>query len=474
MKARLARRARGADARVIPVREGAEPPRPRRAAAAGFTGKAGESCELVTRRRRLLLVAAGDGSTAALEAAGALAAARLRGARKVALDARGLAPEAACAFATGFRLRAWRDERWRTRPDPDEPVPPARVRLVVDDPGEVRPAWTRTQAAVEGVLLARALVTEPANTLTPAGFVARLGPLRRAGVQIEVLDGDALEREGLRAVLAVGGASANPPCLAVLRWKGELDLPPVAFVGKGITFDTGGVCVKPAQGMWEMRADMAGAAACAGAMLALALRRSPAPVAAVLPLAENALGAASYRPSDVLRMVDGTTVVDTDAEGRLVLADALAWTVARVRPQAVVDLATMTGSIVVALGHERAGLFGSAALCAHVAAAGEAVGERVWPMPIGERHREDLDSEIADLRHCVPGRGQPDACQGAAFLRAFVGEMPQGTTPWAHLDIAGVESREEADERHAKGATGFGVRLLDRLVAARFEDPHWA
>lgn len=470
MKARLARRARGADARIIPVRAGAEPPKPRRAAVAGFTGKAGESCELVTRKRRLLLVGAGDGNPAALEAAGALAAARLKGASKVALDARGLAPEAACAFAAGFRLRAWRDERWRTRPDPGEAPLPARLRLVVDDPDEVRPAWKRTQPAVEGALLARALVTEPANTLTPAGFVARLDPLRRAGVEIEVLDGDALEREGLRAVLAVGGASANPPRLAVLRWKGKLALPSVAFVGKGITFDTGGVCVKPAQGMWEMRADMAGAAACAGAMLALALRRSPAPAVAVLPLAENALGAASYRPGDVLRMVDGTTVevVDTDAEGRLVLADALAWTVAKLRPQAIVDLATMTGSIVVALGHERAGLFGDPTLRAHVAAAGEAVGERVWPMPIGERHREDLNSEIADLRHCVPGRGQPDACQGAAFLRAFVGE-----TPWVHLDIAGVESREEADDRHAKGATGFGVRLLDRLVA-RFEDPHRA
>ena len=467
LNARLARRARGADARVVPVREGAAPPKARRAAIAGFAGKAGETCELVTRKRRLLLVGCGHGRLSELEAAGAFAAARLKNARKVALDARGLAPEAACAIATGFRLRAWRDDRWRTKPEED--APPARLRLVVDDPDAARAAWERTQAPIEGALFTRALVAEPSNSLTPAGFLARLDALRRAGVEVEVLERGQLEREGLGALLAVGGASANAPCLAVLRWTGTLAQPPVAFVGKGITFDTGGVCVKPAPGMWEMRADMAGAAACAGAMLALALRRSPAPAVAVLPLAENALGAASYRPGDVLRAVDGTTVevVDTDAEGRLVLADALAWTVATVRPQAVVDLATLTGSIVVALGHERAGLFGEAALSAHVAAAGEAVGERVWPMPIGERHREDLESSIADLRQCVPGRGQPDACQAAAFLRAFVGEIP-----WAHLDIAGVESREEASDRFAKGATGFGVRLLDQLVAARFEDPN--
>jgi leucyl aminopeptidase len=475
VKLRLARRVGQAEARVVPVRADEAPPKARRAEVAGFAGRAGESCELVGRKRRLLLVGCGDGTLAALEAAGACAAARLRGAREVALDARGLPPEAACAFAVGFRQRAWRDDRWRTRRDPDEDALPERVRLVVDDRHAARPAWRAARAALAGNLLARALVTEPSNTLTPAGFVARLGPLRRAGVEIEVLDSARLMRDGFGALLAVGGASANAPCLAVLRWRGTLDQAPVAFVGKGITFDTGGVCVKPAAGMWEMRGDMAGAAACAGAMLALALRGSPAPAVAVLPLAENALGAASYRPGDVLRAVDGTTieVVDTDAEGRLVLADALAWTAATLRPLAILDLATLTGSIIVALGHERAGLFGDALLGAHAAAAGEAVGEPLWPMPIGEGHRRALDSDIADLRHCSPDRRQPDACQAAAFLREFA-QGHGSETPWVHLDIAGVESREDGDDRHAKGATGFGVRLLDHLVAARFEDPHRA
>jgi len=224
--------------------------------------------------------------------------------------------------------------------------------------------------------------------------------------------------------------------------------------------------------MWEMRADMAGAAACAGVMLALALRNSAAPAIAILALAENAIGGDSYRPSDVIRSFSGRTieVVDTDAEGRLVLADAIAWAVRRHRPAAVIDLATLTGSIVTALGHHMAGMFSNdPPLAAQVAAAGEATGEAVWQMPISEQHRRDLDSEIADLRHCVPGRGNPDACQAAAFLREFT-----DACPWVHLDIAGVESREIADDQHAAGATGFGVRLLDRLVSLRFEDPHRA
>jgi leucyl aminopeptidase len=326
-------------------------------------------------------------------------------------------------------------------------------------------AWARRCAAAEGARFARDLVSEPSNTLTPEGFVARLSLLAEAGVELTVLRGAALREAALTSLLAVGGGSRHEPLLAVLRWPGSAGAP-IAFVGKGITFDTGGICIKPADKMWEMRADMAGAAACAGAMLALARRRSAASVMAVLALAENATGAASYRPSDVLRHADGTTieVIDTDAEGRLVLADAIGWAV-RQRARAIVDLATLTGSVITALGHERAGLFANDdVLAAQVAAAGEAVGEPVWRLPIGDSHRTALDSDIADLRHCSPERGQPDACQAAAFLRHFAGE-----TPWVHLDIAGVEGRAEVNAEHAAGATGFGVRLLDRLVEDAFE-----
>ena len=320
---------------------------------------------------------------------------------------------------------------------------------------------------MQGALFARDLVAEPGNELTPQEFAARLQPLARHGIAIGVLGQAELQRQGLGALLAVGQGSAHPPLMAVLRWKGRLKAPPVAFVGKGITFDTGGLCIKGAEGMENMRGDMAGAAAAAGAILALALRNSPTPALAVLPIAENATGAASYRPGDILRSFSGKTieVVDTDAEGRLVLADALAWTARQHRPRAMIDLATLTGSIVVALGHHHAGLFDNdAALAAKVAAAGQAVGEPAWRMPIGEGHRRDLDSAIADIRHCLSDRMQPDACHAAAFLREFVAE-----TPWAHLDIAGVASRAGADALHAQGPSGYGVRLLDRLVATHFE-----
>ena len=466
MKLRITRTARKAAVTVRPMPSGSV--LPPAAVADGFAALPGQACELWEDDRRVLLVGLEATSERAIEAAGALAAARLDHVRRIALDARGLSAELAAAFALGACLRGWPQRQHRTLPEPDAPCL-AAIDLVVDDPHDVRPAWDEARAVLRGVLWARRAVTDPANHLTPATFCARLKKLERHGLRLEVLEPDQLGRAGFGALLAVGRASAHPPRLAVLRWVGDLDKPPVVFVGKGITFDTGGICIKPADRMWEMRADMAGAAACVGALIALARRGSPCPAVAVLALAENATGEAAYRPGDVLGSVNGTTieVVDTDAEGRLVLADALGWSGKTLHPLAMVDLATLTGSIITALGHHRAGLFDNdAALAGSVAVAGDLTGEPVWRMPIGERHREDLKSEIADLRHCATGRLQPDACQAAAFLREFAGE-----TPWAHLDIAGVEIRETADDRHPAGATGFGVRLLDRLVRLRFEAP---
>lgn len=464
-----------APARAVPLGVAAAPPKPHLAAAAGFTARLGQVSEVVTRKRRLLLLGMGNGQD--WEAAGALAAARLTALEHIAVDARGLPMQAVMALAAGACLRAWRFGRLRTRPDPEgwpERARLARIDMLTDHPAAAEAAWVPVHAAVQGALFARDLVAEPGNVLTPQGFSARLARLEAAGVTVEVLDAAQLRQEGLRALLAVGGASANPPCLAVLRWRGTIGAPPVAFVGKGVTFDMGGVSIKPAAGLHDMHGDMAGAAACAGAMLALALRRSPAPAVAVLPLAENLLGASSYRPGDVLRTYEGTTVeiVDTDAEGRLILADALAWTIENLRPQAVVDLATLTGSVIRALGCVMAGLFAPdtllcGVLAAHVAAAGAAVGERVWRLPIGDPLPEALHSDIADVRQCSLAPQVPDAMHAAAFLRRFVGD-----TPWVHLDIAGMESREAACDRYALGATGFGVRLLDRLMAQRFEDPH--
>ncbi len=445
---------------IVPVRTGAIPPEYVAAAAAGgFTGETGTACVLLGGERYIVL--AGLGESPGLldaEAAGAAGMAAVLRVRRVALDARGLSPEAAAALALGACLRAWSPPADRTSVDEDAP----RVRaldLLTEDPA-AHAAWARAACVLAGVEYARNLVTEPANSLTPASFIDRLDRLLDAGVELEVLWPFELEALGFGGLLAVGGGAEHPPLLAILRWRGDGGVP-VAFIGKGVTFDTGGISIKPADGMWDMRADMAGAAACAGAMLALASRRAAGAAIAILPLAENAVGAGSYRPGDVLRMHDGTTVeiIDTDAEGRLILADALAYALSE-KPRAMVDLATLTGSIVVALGHVTAGLFANDdGWAARVASAGAAVGETLWRMPIAASHREALASDIADIRQCVPGRGQPDACQAAAFLREFAGE-----TPWVHLDIAGVECRDAADDRYAKGATGFGVRLLDSLL----------
>ena len=452
----------GARVRAVPVAAGAAAPKPKRAARAGFGGRPDQVAEVLTKKRRLLYVRCG----ADLEAAGAIAAARLSAVPHISIDARGWAPADAARFAAGAVRRAWRFDRLFTRPDPERPVL-ERLDVLVDDVAAARAAWAKVAPGVTGAAFARDLVIEPGNRLTPALFAARLQGLAAEGINVEVLDVARLQAEGFGGLLAVGQGSINPPCVVVLRWEGRVDAAPVLLVGKGITFDTGGVSVKPGQGMWEMRADMAGAAACAGAMLALARRRSGATVVGVLALAENALGGGSYRPGDVLRMQSGTMVeiVDTDAEGRLVLADALAWGIGRFKPQAVIDLATLTGSIVVALGHERAGLFASDdGLAAGLAAAGAAVGEPVWRMPLAAGYGTPLESDVADIRQCSEGQRQPDACHAAHFLHRFVGDAA-----WAHLDIAGVESRERATDHEGSGPTGWGVRLLDRLIRDTYE-----
>jgi leucyl aminopeptidase len=462
--------------RIIPVREGQIPPRFAVVAARlGFSGKAGEIAEPAGATRSILLGLGHAPARRAVEAAGAAAAARLAEAPHIVLEADPPVGATEIAWlAAGIALRSWRFDTHRTR---DLTPGTQRLSVVAPQAKVARAAWARQEAAVRGCLFARDLVSEPANHLTTRRFAQRLEALAEFGIHVDVLGRKRLARAGFGGLLAVGGAADSPPRLAVLRWRGSSDAPPVAFIGKGLVFDTGGVSIKPAAGMEAMRADMAGAAACAGAMLALALRRSPAPAIAVLALAENATGAASYRPSDVIHTLSGRTVevVDTDAEGRLVLADALTFA-AGMRPRAMVDVATLTGAIISALGHHRAGLFGNdAALMSALAAAGDAVGEPLWPMPIGAGHRADLASDIADLRQCVPSaRGEggwparfiPDACHAAAFLREFA-----GAAPWAHLDIAGVDTAEAPHALGPAGATGFGVRLLDQLVEAQFETP---
>jgi leucyl aminopeptidase len=461
---------------VLPVKGGAIPASVAKVAQiAGFT--AGPEQSLLVSghagsghpQREILLV--GLGGTISAEAAGARAAARLSACRDIAIDGRGLPRAESIGLVLGAALRAWRFPNYRQGPpdEDDAAMAIARIALVVDDPTHLGTRWREAVGLVEAVIYARNLVADPANLLTPASFVQRLAPVTAAGVRMEVIPAGALAGEGLGLLAAVGGGSVNPPALVLLHWPGRLPLPPVVFVGKGVTFDTGGISIKPADRMWDMRGDMAGAAACAGAMLALARRDSPAPVTAVLALAENMIGGGAYRPGDVIRSHAGLTVeiTDTDAEGRLLLADALSFAIARLKPRAVIDLATLTYSVVVALGHEMAGLYtNDTVLAANLAAAGLAAGEPVWRLPMTEAQREALASDIADIKQCLTGPDLPDASLGAAFLSRFVGE-----TPWAHLDIGGTDQWEEADDRHAAGPTGFGVRLLDRLIALRYEDP---
>ena len=443
-----------------PIAEGAPHP-------SGFAGRRGEVLELSPRE--CWVGANHAASVTEWEGVGAACIAAAGTSMRVALDARGLPAQFAVGLGLGAAMRAWRFHRLKSH----RPPGPRRLELIVDDPEALAGAWARAEATLAGTLLARELTAEPANRLTPREFAKRLRGLESEGIEVEELGRSALKKLGAGGILAVGSGSAVPPRIVILRWKGDFPAPPVAFVGKGLCFDTGGISIKGAAGMEAMRGDMAGAAACAGAMLALARRKSPCPVVAVLAIAENMTDGASYRPGDVLRMMSGRTVevVDTDAEGRLVLADALHLAATRFRPQAVLDLATLTGSVITALGHHRAGLFhNDAALGTAVAAAGEAVGERLWPLPIGERHREEINSDIADLKQCVPGgaRFVSDASNAAAFLREFV-----GTLPWAHLDIAGMDLAETEDQLAARGTpTGFGARLLDALVERHFEDPH--
>jgi leucyl aminopeptidase len=430
------------------------------AQAAGFTGEAGATCLLLTQNPAILLTGLGDHADAiAYENAGSLAAASAAKFSALCLDLANSDTDFSAHAILGAVLRATPQTSFYSSPDEDAPK---LVRIEVLGDHSLSATWQKLHGEAEAVLLARHLVTLPGNFLNPQNFADHLAPLRDAGITIEKINVAGLRDLNAGALLAVGQASATPPCFLVLRWEGHDKTGPIVFAGKGITFDTGGICIKHADKMWEMRADMAGAAACAGAMLALARAQSPFPAIAILALAENAIGDNAYRPSDVLTMLDGTRVeiVDTDAEGRLVLADALAYA-ARFQPRAVIDIATLTGSIVSALGHVMAGYFTNQDhLSPMLAAAMAATGEKTWPMPIDASHRNAIKSDIADLRHCSSERMQPDACQAAAFLQAFTGDVP-----WVHIDMAGMDLWDEAADLHPKGATGFGVRLLAHFAA---------
>jgi leucyl aminopeptidase len=425
--------------------------------------------------KRVLLVGLGEESKLTADvlrqAAGrAVGAAAARGARHVAIalatSRRIPAGPAARAMAEGAVLASHRSDHWRTRRE-DEKPPVARATLVVDRPADL--AAAREAAKLGAVLaecqnVARRLSNEPPNVLTPEALAREARKVAsEVGLVCRVLDVAEMRRRKMGALLGVGQGSQHPPRLVVLehRPKRGRTRPTVCIVGKGITFDSGGISIKPAGGMHEMKHDMSGAAAVVGVLRAAALLDLPLHVVGVLAAAENMPGGEAYRPGDILTSMSGQTIEiqNTDAEGRLVLCDALHYARTTFEPAAMIDLATLTGACVVALGSCASGLFGThEGLVDALRRAGDATDERAWPMPLFDEHREAMKSPIADLRN-VSGSRDAGSCTAAAFLSRFVGDVP-----WAHLDIAGTAYTSKAGPYQPFGATGFGVRLVVQLL----------
>ncbi len=383
-------------------------------------------------------------------------------------DDKRLAPEAAAQFALGMKLRAYEFDDFRDDSDKDDGKRrgPTRINLQCHDRAKVRKLWASAGAVAAGVLLARDLVNQPPNVLGPVEFARHARALTAIGVKVEVLTETRMKKLGLRALLGVAQGSSRPPRLVVMRWNGATaKTRPIAFVGKGVVFDSGGISLKPGGGMQDMKGDMAGAAAVVGLIKALAGRRAKVNAIGVIGLVENMPDGLAQRPGDIVTAMTGRTIeiINTDAEGRLVLADAIAYTERRFKPQIMIDLATLTGAIIVALGHHHAGLFSNDNdLAAALAKAGEATGELVWRLPLGKMYDKQIDSKFANVKNT--GNRDAGSITAAQFLQRFVDD-----TPWAHLDIAGTGFGSPRTEINRSWASGYGVRLLDRLVADGYE-----
>ena len=380
-------------------------------------------------------------------------------------DGQPVGADRAADVALGILLRCYRFERYKSKKkdgNGEDEETPAAVAIAVEDPGAAAAAFAARKAVAEGVVLARDLVNEPANVLGPVEFADRAKALESLGVAIEVLDEARLSELGMRALLGVAQGSVRPPRVVAMRWSGGAEgVPPVAVIGKGVVFDTGGISIKPAAGMEDMKGDMAGAACVVGLMHALAARKAKANVVGLIGLVENMPDGNAQRPGDIVTARSGTTIeiINTDAEGRLVLADVLDYARETYAPRLMIDLATLTGAIIVALGHHHAGLFtDDETIAAQLRDAGKATGDLVWHMPLGKDYDKMIDSKVADVKNT--GGRYAGSITAAQFLKRFVGD-----TPWAHLDIAGTGMGAPANEISRTFGSGFGVRLLDRFVA---------
>ncbi len=373
----------------------------------------------------------------------------------------------AAHMALGANLKSWRFDRYFTTEKPDDKPKLKLFTLLCLDVAGAKKAFLPLNAVAEGVRLTRELQSEPANIIHPESMAARARELIRLGVKVEILGEAQMKRLGMNALLGVGQGSIRESKLVVMRWSGARNkqAAPVAIVGKGVTFDSGGISIKPAGGMEEMKWDMSGAAVVYGLMKALAGRKAKVNVVGVAGLVENMPSGAAQRPGDVVRSMSGQTieVINTDAEGRLVLADALWYCQNRFKPTAMIDLATLTGAILVALGSEYAGLFSNDdKLCERLTSAGETVGEPLWRLPMGEAYDKMIKSDIADMKNI--GDGKAGSITAAQFLKRFVNNVP-----WAHLDIAGTAWAKKDLATVPKGAAAFGVRLLDRFLQENYE-----
>ncbi len=442
-------------------------------AAAEFKGSKGKTCTILAPGAGLSrVVAVGLGKPAelsrlVLEQAGGHAAAALARESDVAIAADGLSAEQGAAAALGAMLRSYRFDRYRTKEKPEDKARLARLALLTAEPAQAEAAWQPMKALAEGVFFSRDLVSEPPNVLNPAALAQRCRKLAELGVDVKVSGPEEMQKLGFGALLGVAQGSANEPRMVVMRWNGSGNGggKPVAFIGKGVTFDTGGISIKPAGGMEDMKWDMAGAGTVVGLMAALAGRKARVDAVGLVGLVENMPSGTAQRPGDVVKSHSGQTieVINTDAEGRLVLADVLWYCQATFDPAFMVDLATLTGAIITSLGHEHAGLFSNNdELAQRLEAAGQATGEKVWRMPLGKEYDEQIKSEIADMKN-VGGR-PGGSITAAQFIQRFVNDKP-----WAHLDIAGMAWATKDAPCTPKGATAFGVRLLDRLVADHYE-----
>jgi leucyl aminopeptidase len=452
----------------------------RAVAKADFKGKAGATLDLVAPfgdLDRVILV--GLGKTADVKEfdivklggsiAGKLIEVKAKEATVVLETAEGglFTPEAAADVALGAGLRAFSFDRYKVKKKDENALKSLKLTVAVAEHSAAKKAWAPRAAALDGANLARELVIEPPNVLGPEEFAKRVAGLEKLGLEVEILDEKKMRKLGMGALVGVGQGSVRPPRLAVMKWNGGKDgEAPVAFIGKGVVFDTGGISLKPGAGMEDMKGDMGGAAAVTGLMATLAARKAKVNAVGAIGLVENMPDGNAQRPGDIVTSMSGQTIeiINTDAEGRLVLADVLWYVKETVKPRFMIDLATLTGAILVALARHHAGLFtNSDDLAAQLSKAGAATGELVWRMPMGPDYDKMIDSQFADMRN-TGGSRDGGSITAAQFLKRFVDDVP-----WAHLDVAGTAMGSPQTEINKVWASGWGVRLLDRLIRDNYE-----